>query len=118
MSIIEIPVEVSSDGSYVQLKDRMRMQFVAIEKEELPSPRPLPTTVDWNEIFPAPLEVPFHEIAEEAPTTTIQEKDIDEIYLMPPLDFSQKHVRNPNGPMSLRMPGKRQYTGRFTRHQR
>ena len=115
MTIIEIPVEVNPDGSYVQLKDRMRMKFVASRKEDLPEPGQLPTTVDWNLIFPPPLEVEFDEVAEEVAPTVIETNEIDEIDLMPPLDFSQKHVRKTNGPMSLRTSYRRENSGRFTR---
>ena len=105
ISVIEIPVEVKPDGTYVQMTDRMRIEFRKTTKELLPSPQPPPKTVDWFKVFgPPEPEVEYTEIEPEPieynPYSKVVEIDLADIE---PVYFNViKRQRNPDGPITLR----------------
>jgi hypothetical protein len=107
ISVIEIPVEIKPDGTYVQLTDRMRIEFRKTDKLSLPSPQPPPKTVDWFKIFgPPEPDVNYTDVEPESepmqydPETTVEEVDLADIE---PVYFNVvKRQRNPDGPITLR----------------
>jgi len=105
ISVIEIPVEVKPDGTYVQMTDRMRIEFRKTDKESLPSIQPPQKTVDWFKVFGPPeldytVVEPDTEHIQYNPETHIEEIDLADIE---PVSFNVvKRQRKPDGPITLR----------------
>lgn len=107
ISVIEIPVEVKPDGTYVQMTDRMRIEFRKTDKESLPSIQPPQKTVDWFKVFGPPepelnytVVEPEPETIQYNPETHVEEIDLADIE---PVSFNVvKRQRKPDGPITLR----------------
>lgn len=105
ISVIEIPVEVKPDGSYVQMTDRMRIQFRKTDKDSLPPPQPPPKTVDWFKVFgPPEPEVEWTDIESDPIAvdfnTKVEEIDLEDIE---PVYFNVvKRQMKPDRPLTLR----------------
>ncbi len=105
ISVIEIPVEVNPDGSYVQMTDRMRIEFRKTDKESLPTPQPPPTTVDWFKVFgPPDPEVECTDVESDPinidSTAKVEEVNLEDIE---PVYFNVvKRQINPNRQLTLR----------------